>query len=371
MITDPLEGIGRYAVEIIRYMAMAHPEAGFHLIFDRSVPRYSLGDNVFYHRTGWPARHPWLWYWWFEYSFRRKAEQQKATVIFSPESYMCLSTRIPTVVTCHDLAYLHYPQFNKKSHLSYLQKYFPAFHRAASHTIAVSHFTKDDLINQYNIKADDISVLYHGISKDFKPWSQDKIDSFRKNNDLHQPYFLYVGAIHPRKNVIRLIQAFNLFKEEHGSDHQLVLAGRMAWQYNDVISAITSSSYCRDIRHKGYFKGDLAGLINGAEALCYVSLFEGFGLPVLEAMACGTAVICSADSAMSEITDGAALLADPTDARDIADAMSAVTLDYEKKHQYISAGLKRILKFSWEKSAEETYNILSDINTANELPSEQ
>lgn len=360
MLAEPLEGIGRYAYELIKHMAHAHPETEFHLIFDRAVPAYSLGANVKYHRVGIPARHPWLWHLWFEYSFKKKVQELKPGIIFSPEPYMSLSIDIPSIITCHDLAYIHYPDFNKKRHLKYLRNQFPKFHNAAVHIIAVSDFTKQDLIKQLDIEEKKVSVVHHGVSPEFRPYSEKEIADFRSGHNLVFHYFLYVGALHPRKNIVNLINAFEQFKQENKTDHKLILAGRLAWQYQVITRTINQSPYRRDILHLGFFTGDVAGLINAAEAMCYISLFEGFGMPVLEAMACGTAVICSEKSAMSEVAGEAAIKVDPKDIMSIDHAMKSITNEEEVKNSLIAKGMNRANQFDWTDSAEKAHSILEE-----------
>lgn len=357
--TDSIEGIGRYAVEVIKRISRDHPEDDIHLVFDhRPDPIFKFADNVYLHQVGWPARHPTLWRFWFEFSFRRFVNQLKPDVVFSPESYMSIGVNMPTVITTHDLAYLHYPKYNKKVHINYLKRWFPRFHESATSIICVSNYTRDDVIEQYGIERSKLKVIYNGVSQEGVEYSSEELDQFKHDHRLDRPYFLYLGAIHPRKNIVKLIEGFNYFKAMNGTEHILVLAGRLAWDFQDVSQAVAASAFKSDIRVLGYFEGNKDLLLKNAIALCYISLFEGFGLPLLEAMRVGTPVIASHVSALPEIGGDAALYITPTDIKGISEAMNQVVANEGLRHDLIEKGYERIKLFSWDTTAKKVYQAL-------------
>jgi glycosyltransferase involved in cell wall biosynthesis len=356
-----LEGIGRYAQEIISRMVIEHPQDEFHLIFDHEPSeRFRFGSNVYFHKVGLPARHPILWYLWLEYSFYNVVKKIQADIIFSPESFISLRSGIPTVMTTHDLAFEHDDTFNKRIHINYLLRQVPKFHHKAAAIICVSEYTRQDVIKRYTIPEGKTHVVYNGVSSEFKPVSGQKVGDFKNEMGLLIPYFLYVGAIHPRKNIVNLIKAFEQFKKSYNTAHQLVLAGRMAWKYRNIDQLIRESEYKTDIKQIGYFDGDLNMLINGAEGLCYLSLFEGFGMPIIEAMAAGTPVIASHISAIPEVTGAAALLVDPHNINEIAAQMYQIIHDQLLREKLINEGFLRAQLYNWDEAAHKTYKILTD-----------
>lgn len=355
-----IEGIGRYAIEVIQRISHQHREDEIHLIFDHKPDEvFKFGDNVYLHQVGWPARHPILWRLWFEFSFKRIIDKIQPDVIFSPESYMSLGVDAPTVITTHDLAFEHYPEYNKRAHLKYLKHWFPLFHQKAKKVICVSKFTQEDVIQQYGLAQTQTRVIYNGVAH-IEDYSQSQIAEFKDEHSLEAPYFLYLGAIHPRKNIVNLIRAFDHFKAHSNSSHKLVLAGRLAWSYSDVKVAIAESAYQSDIIQLGFFDGDKNLLLAGAEALCYVSLFEGFGLPLLEAMRVGTPVITAQVSSMPEIAAEAALYVDPSDIVNISSAMGQLVRSSSLRQKLIVNGYERVKDFNWQSTAEQVYQVLKE-----------
>jgi glycosyltransferase involved in cell wall biosynthesis len=168
-----------------------------------------------------------------------------------------------------------------------------------------------------------------------------------------------VGAVHPRKNVARLVDAFTEFRNNNHEDYALLIAGRLSWNFADVQQAIERSPYKRDIIVTGYVTEHVLSRITAsAFALCYISLYEGFGLPVAEAMACDVPVIVSKDSAHAEVAGEAGMQVDPTDIRDVADMMQKVVTDTALRNEMVARGRKRNALFSWDTAAKQTYDVL-------------
>ena len=236
----------------------------------------------------------------------------------------------------------------------------PRYLERTDHIITVSQFSKNELISAYHIPSEKITVVYNGVSSGFIPWPADKIQLFRDQHTKGRPYFFYLGAIHPRKNVITLIHAFNYFKSMQPGDHQLVIAGRASWDATDVFKAVEESQWKNDIHLPGFIGGDLTkAWIACAHALVYPSLYEGFGLPLLEAMASGIPVISSNTSSLPEVGGDAALYFNPLDIQQLAHHMNTISLNESVKEDLISKGFLQIKKFSWDRAATETYAILS------------
>lgn len=355
---DHIEGVGRYALEVIQRWVRDHPDDEYHLIYDRKIEHCRIeGDNVYHHRYGLPSRIPLLWRLWFGHSLRRAIRDIQPDVVFSPESHMCWRTDVPTVITTHDLAFARYPEYNKPSHNRYYEKYFPLYHHHASHVITVSHYSKKDICDYYGLSDEKVSVVYNGVSDQYQP-----VNVNRSKLPTTEPYFLYVGSIHPRKNVDGVIKAFELMKQTHGLSHRLILCGRMAWRYDGVQQLIDQSEYSGDIIQLDYYEGDMNALLNGVTALCYLSRFEGFGLPPVEAMAAGCPVISSDKTAIPEIVGDAAMLADPDDLTTVVKMMYDLASDSDLRDNLIQKGVNQARKYNWEASAKAIYDKLAEVS---------
>lgn len=360
LIKDKLEGIGRVTYEIVRRMVQLHPEDEFIFCFDRTFdPEFIFGENVTPLVINPPARHPFLWYLWFEQSLPRALKQYQPDVFYSPDGYNSLNLTIPSVMVVHDLAHLHYPEeipFLVKKYYNY---YVPKYLKKSSHIISVSLATKKDSINHYGISPEKIAVIHNGNRDGFFPVDKDQKKVVRAKYSRGCKYFFYLGAVHPRKNLERLIMAFNLFKEVTGRDTKLLIGGRLAWQTDTVQRIYEQSVYKEEISFLGFIpEEELPYLLGSALAMVYVSLFEGFGLPILEAMYAEVPVITSSVSAMPEVAGEAALLVDPVSTGDLVLAMQRIAEEKSLRKELVSAGKLQRIKFDWDRAAEDTYKIL-------------
>ncbi len=354
-----LEGIGRYIYETTKRMILNHPEDTFYLLFDRAYDaKYLFAENVIPIVIGPPTRHPILWKLWFEYRIPYILKRLQIDVFLSGDGYCSLKTDVPTLMVSHDLAFEHFNDHNKASHLKYYRKYSPQFHVKADHLIAVSEATKKDIIQQYGIDAEKISVITNAASDSFKP--NDNIDQqkIKEKYTEGKDYFIYLGSLHPRKNILRLIHGFEQFKATTQSAEKLVLVGRLAWKADEIKASIQSSVYHKDIIHLSQIESDVGPLVSSAKAMIYVSLFEGFGLPILEAMQSGIPVICSNISSMPEVGGKAALLVNPNDINDIASAIALLSKNSAKREAMVEQGFLQAAKFSWSASAAKTYDCI-------------
>ncbi len=357
-----IEGVGRYTHELIKNMSLDHPNDAFILYVDQhNIDLSEYGGNVSCRNLVVPPRHPLLWNLWFEYLLPWTTKRDQIDVFFSPEGMLGSNMKLPTVMTTHDLVFERYPHLVKKSHANYLRKNSVKSHQSADHIIAVSNFTKKEIIELYDHNSDKISVIYNGCSDKFYRLNDLAIDSFRGDHEIDYKYLLYLGSLHPRKNIVKLIEGFEQFKRKGNRKYKLVLAGRLAWLSDGIRSKIVESDYAEDIVHLDYFEGDLNALINAAELLIYPSLYEGFGLPVLEAMSAGTPVITSRQSAMSEVAMEAALYVDPEDIEAMASSMELIIKNPEMKERMVQAGLKRSKDFDWKSTARQTYDCLTKV----------
>jgi glycosyltransferase involved in cell wall biosynthesis len=358
------EGVGHFTFEVIKQMAINHPEHEFIFFFDRPYDaRFIFAKNITPVVLSPPARHPFLFYIWFEWSVARALKKYNADVFFSPDNFLSLITKIPTVLVVHDIAYAHFPDNGSWIFRQYYRYFMPRFVQKAAHILTVSTFTKEDLIEHFPfLKRDNITVCYNGCRDNYTPLSILAQNDVKKQYTNGYDFFLYVGAVHPRKNVHRLIEAFDLYKKQNNTATKLVICGRFAWQTGSVKSAYDAAIFKKDIIFTGYInEADLATLTASALAMVYVSLFEGFGVPILEAMHCDVPIITSDRTSMPEVAGEAAILVNPESVEMIAKAMENVENDPILREKLIENGRLQRLKFSWEKTATVVYDALKKI----------
>jgi glycosyltransferase involved in cell wall biosynthesis len=290
--------------------------------------------------------------------------QHKADVFLSPDNFLCLGTDVKTVLVTHDIAHVHFPEQVPLAHRWYYRFFAKKFNQRADRIVAVSEFTKADLVRQYGIAPAKISVSGNGCRAIFRPLQSNEKQAVRDEFAEGKPYFHYIGAVHPRKNVHRLIAAFDQFKNETGLPHLLLIAGRFAWQAGEVKAAYEAAYHRADIRFLGYVSDEVAAqLMGAAEALVYVSLFEGFGVPVLEAMYAEVPIVTSNVSSLPEVAGDAALLADPTSVDEIAAAMRRIIEDEHLRSRLVANGRSRRTKFNWQQAADVVYEMLDAVDT--------
>lgn len=362
LLESRMEGIARYNYENLKRMVLSHPEDEFYFIFDRPYSKsFLFADNVFPVQLFPPTRHPFLIIYWFEWAVRRYLKRLKPDVFLSGDTYMSLLAKVPTLLVCHDLAYIHYPDHIPVINRNYYRFFFPRFHQKADAIIAVSEYSRQDVIRQYGIDPQKVTVAHNAPNGHFFPIEPTIQQEIRKKTTGGAPYFVYLGSIHPRKNVENLIHGFEYFKRSSGKEHKLLIIGRPAWNTASFYRTLHQSPYRGDILHEQIARDKLPEYIGSAEALCYVSLFEGFGIPILEGFEAGVPVITSNVSSMPEVAGDAALLVDPQDPESIGSAMQQLAEDPSLGKNLIRKGQQRLSKFSWERTANILYDKLTEI----------
>ncbi|MBN8679598.1 MAG: glycosyltransferase family 4 protein [Chitinophagales bacterium] len=358
-----LEGFGWYTHEITRRMVLAHPEVDFLFISDRPIEEEFLyGPNVQALVLPPRARFGPLFFCWFEWSVRRALIKHRADVFFSPDSMCSLFSRVPVAMTCHDLVPLHFPGQIPWIHRYYILYFLPRFLRRAEKTITVSNYVRQDIVQTCRISENRVQAIYNGCREGFKPLQEFEKVAVQQQFSKGEPFFFYAGAIHPRKNIHRLIKAFDLFKSESNASHKLLLAGRFAWQTGEVRDAWEAAEHRNDILFLGYMpEEDLYRLTAAATALTYVSISEGFGLPMLEAMYCDTPVMAANASCLPEIAGDAALLVEPLSAEHMAQGLKQLASDANLRQALISKGRQQRRLFSWDRAAEEVFQVLKGL----------
>lgn len=360
LLSNKLEGIGRFTFETLSRITRKYPEHRFLFFFDRPhSPEFIFGDNVIPVNLFPPARHPFLYMWWFEWSVARALRKYKPDVFLSTDGFLSLNTKVPSVPVIHDLAFIHYPQGIDRITLKYYHFFFPKFARKATQIVAVSNYTKQDIVKQYHIEPQKIDVVYNAPAKGFVPLADDEKTKVKQQYTNGHNYFVYVGALHPRKNIGTLLKAFDAFKQQTTSDIKLVIVGRKAWLTKEIEAAYEQMQH----KHEVIFTGrvpeeDLYRITAAAHCMVYIPLFEGFGLPLVEAMACDVPAITSNVSSMPEVSGDAALLIDPLSVEQVKDAMIKITTDKALFQKLTLAAQKRKHAFSWDNSAEQLWQTL-------------
>ncbi|MEM9836176.1 MAG: glycosyltransferase family 1 protein [Bacteroidota bacterium] len=360
LLPDRMEGIGYFTQEVCRRLVERCPEHEFLFCFDRPFDeKYIFGPNVTPKVVYPPARHPWLWYAWFEWGLPQVLAKWGAAVFFSPDGYCSLRSKVPTVMVTHDIAHLHYPEQIPRRVRNYYNKNVPRFIERADHVVTVSDFVKRDIMHHYGTEPSKLSVACNGVKPDFQPLSEIEQGKVRREYSDGQPYFFYLGAVHPRKNVPRLIEAYDTYREQGGSSAQLLIGGRLAWQTEKTRAAHKKARYFANIKFLGYVPSkDLPRLMASAKALVYPSLSEGFGVPVLEAFHAEVPVITSRVTSLPEVAGDAALLIDPLSVQSIAEAMLRLDRETDLPQILVEKGKLQRQHFSWDAATKVVANAI-------------
>jgi glycosyltransferase involved in cell wall biosynthesis len=354
LLKDRLEGVGYFEQEVFTRIALSHPEHRFFFFFDRRPEEgFVFPSNVTSIVMGPPTRHPLLWKFWFDLKIKSALKNIRADVFVSPDGYLSLTTRVPQCLVVHDLGFLHQPDAYKTSHLYYLRYYTPRFVKKAKVVATVSAFSKNDIISHYKTPADKIEIVYSAVKESFKPATEVEKTATREKYTGGHEYFVYAGAIQPRKNLVNLLKAYSLFKKRQRSNWKLVLAGRLAWKNDEFLQLLKTYKYREDVILTGYLsEEEIVHLVGAAYALVYPSFFEGFGVPVLEAMKCGVPALTTAGSSMEEIGRDAALYFDPADPADIAGKMMLIYKDESLRSRLVDKGRVTSSLYNWDQTAE-------------------
>lgn len=363
LLSHKMEGYGWYTFEIVKRLVENHPEHEFIFFFDRKFDsKFIFGENVTPVVLNPPARHPILFYIWNEIAVTRALIKYKADIYFSPDGYLSLKTKVKQVNVIHDINFEHNPQDVPNTIRNYLSKYFPKFAKKAEHIITVSDYSKNDICKTYSIPKEKVTAIWNAASSVFKPIVEQKRSEIQTNYSNGKPYFLFVGALHPRKNLSRLIPAFEQFKKQHPEDeHQLLIVGEAL--FSNAFGEITiSDELKKHIHFTGHLSLDkLALVMASASVFTFVPYFEGFGIPMVEAMQSGTPILAGNLTSLPEVGGDAVLYCDPMNVLDIAEKLTIIANDEKLKSELSAKGLERSKLFSWDESAERVWNVLMDV----------
>lgn len=359
LIKDKLEGIGYFTQETMKRIVAANPDYTFHFLFDRAYDAsFITASNIVPVVLFPPARHPFLWYCWFQWRVKRYLNKVKPALFLSPDGFLPLHVNTPTLAVQHDIAFVHFPEGINRWTNAYYQYFVPKFLQQATRIATVSVYSKNDMIKQYAIPPEKIDVVYSAAKPDFHPTTDEKIQQeIRQQYAEGEEYFVYVGAVHPRKNVLSLLQAFELYKKQSNAATKLLIAGALGWQNKSLSAYYEGMVYREDVHFLGRIElSKMVEIIGSSIGLVYVSLFEGFGVPPLEGMACGVPVIASNVTSLPEVCGDAAILVPPLAIADIASAMQLLSEDKKYAATLIAKGEIQAQKFNWDNTAALLWN---------------
>jgi glycosyltransferase involved in cell wall biosynthesis len=366
-------GIGRLVRNQVLALAEVDHDNDYRLVYARpnrgSQPQFPRARNFARREVGLGER--WLTILWHRAKLPVPADWLSGPV----DVYHCPDFVLPPlrnargILTVHDLAFLMRPDCADSRLRAYLEEVVPRSVRRADFIIADSENTRNDLVVLMGVQPSSVAVVPGGVEERFtRVTDQEQLHKARRKLGVGDvPFILAIGVIEPRKNLNRLMDAFAILKERGNvpDDLKLVLAGGKGWLYDDIFAHHAASPVRDDILLPGFVADDLLPAIySAAEALAFPSLYEGFGLPILEAMACGTPVVASRASCLPEVAEGAALLIDPNNVDGLTVALELVLLDSSLRDNLIAQGYERAAQYTWTRAAEQLLGVYRKVAAA-------
>ncbi|MDX1613454.1 MAG: glycosyltransferase family 1 protein [Candidatus Promineifilaceae bacterium] len=362
-------GIGRYTRELVRALAVQSDEFRYHLFSAKAAPQMPVSDSlpngphITYREA--PLSHRWLYRLWYRLKIPAPVQLLTGAIdlFHSPDFVLPpVAGSIPTLLTVHDLSFVHYPSTFTPALIRFLEEVVPRSIKRATHVLADSQATKRDLTDIWSVTAEKVTVLHSGVSDQFRPVVEaEKLDAVRRHYGIGPvPYLFSISTIQPRKNYQMLIRAFRPVSQQ--TPHSLIIAGGEGWLADQVYAEVEAQDLEERVRFIGFARDeDLPALYSGADGLVFPSLYEGFGIPLLEAMACGTPVLAADASSLPEVAGDAAMLR-AADRQDLwTTAMIKLIEDEGLRKRLVEAGFRRAAHFSWSRAATQLRSIYRDL----------
>lgn len=351
-------GVSRFTEQMVRALQERDTGASYS-VFLNDTARGGFIDsaNMRFHYTRLPAGKPAVRILWEQMVLPALAA--RLDVLHCPVNVLPLSAPCPAVLTIHDLTFLRYPERFRPERQRYLAALTRVSAKRARRIMTDSANTKADVTELFDVPPERIEVVYPGLDDAvFHPFPEDELTEFRRRKGLPETFILYVGTLEPRKNVASLVRAFALLSERGVSEVPLVIGGGRGWMYDEIFAEVERSGQSDQVVFPGYIPPEeLAQWYAAATVFVYPSLYEGFGLPALEAMACGTPVIVSNTSSLPEVVGDAGIQVDPLRTDELAEALVEVLQSKAKREQMAQAGLLQAASFTWNKAAQQLMQI--------------
>ena len=362
LVKNKLEGIGRFTFEVLKRITKNHPEHQFYFLFDRQWDNeFIFSSNVIPLKIGPQARHPFLWYLWFEYSLPAAIKRINPDLLLSTDGFTTLKSDVKKITVFHDLAFEHYPKDINWLVRIFYKTFTPQYAKLSNRISTVSEYSKNDLISTYGINKNKIDVVYNGANEYFKPSNFDIINKLKKDFTNDNDFFCFVGALHPRKNIINLLKAFDAFKRNDKNNIKLAIVGRKAWKSNEIVKIYNAMKFKNDVIFTGFLKHEkIAEIYSASLGLVYIPYFEGFGIPIIEAQQCKCPVITSNTSSMPEVAGNGAILVNPFQVNEISASMHNL-LNKAIRDELIAKGDDNCKRFSWDLTAKKLWKSIEEV----------
>tara|TARA_B100000902_G_scaffold398515_1_gene465555 strand:- start:910 stop:2028 length:1119 start_codon:yes stop_codon:yes gene_type:complete len=359
LIKNKIDGIGKFTFEILKRIVNNNPEIEFHFIFDRPYSSdFIFNKNIIPHILTPATRHPILWYIWVEHKLPKLLNKINPDVFFSPDGFIPNNCTSPSISVIHDINFEHYPSDLNWMHSLFYRYFFKKYAYRSKKIITVSNFSKNDIQKKYRINKDKIDVVYNGVSEYFQIASNDTKNAIKRQYTNGDDFFLFIGSLHKRKNIKNLLLSFEQYKKNNGNS-KLLIIGENKWIDKDTKKIYQSMKFKNDVIFLGRINNtELVKILGSATALLFISIFEGFGIPIIEAMKCSVPVITSKTSCMPEIAHDSAIIIDPHNIEEIKNSMIEIEKNAPLRMELIQKGHNRIKKFNWSTSANKVWKII-------------
>ncbi len=346
-------GVGNYTAQLLMALIDRADARQYVLLANRTLNGETPPGTLGQVGRRFPNRSAWM-----QWTLPRDLEAVRPDVCHFTNSLAPLHAPCPIVITLHDMSLFVHTRLHPLKSQLFVRPIIPAVARRAAAIITVSQHAKQEIVTGLHIPPEKVHVIYEAAARQYRVIDDAaELDRVRSRYALTRPFVLYVGTIEPRKNLTRLVTAFAQ-AHRHCPDLELVLVGQLGWKYTSLLKVIEDLNLGHAVRRLGYVPNDdLPALYNLARLLAFPSLYEGFGLPVIEAMACGTPVLTSNGSSLAEISASASCLINPLDVNDIAHGLICLVTDDALHANLRAAGLARAAQFSWQRAAAETVRV--------------
>ncbi len=346
-------GVHQYILHLLRHLGDVEDHIRFSALLGAEAPRPASDLHLL--RSRWRTHRPPVRVLWEQLVQPQVLRHIEADLVHGPVFIGPLIAPCPVVVTIHDLSFIRFPHLFRPANRLYLTFLTRRCARRARRLIAVSHHAASEAVRLLGVPRENIDVVYHGVDPAFRPLPADEVAAFRTHRHLPEHFVLFVGTLEPRKNLARLIQAFSLINP---GPVKLVLAGGPGWLNQDLFAKVEELGLSDAVIFAGYVRSEELPLwYNAATAFAYPSLYEGFGMPVTEAQACGTPVLTSRSSSLPEAAGDAALFVDPQDVEEIAAGLERLLIDDTLRESLRTRGIAHARTFTWSHTARQTTQV--------------